>query len=289
MTAFCEACGGNLQDQDQFCPGCGRSTSASAESFVGGSVNIGRLRHPKEEAYFIMGAVAGGFVWFLIIWFVWIFLIPLAIVSWLAEQFFMAQVLGNSVKVSKSQYPEINEIVESHCRTLRLTSRPDVYVLNGNGLVNALAIRFLRKKHVILFGDLVDLMLASGSTSELSSVIGHELGHHAAGHTSIWRQLLLWPSRFVPFFGYAYLRACELTADRIGMYLAGNKDAAIRGLIALACGSRALMPNTSIDAFKNQERMLPEFFAFLLNLWSTHPRITKRVLELESATHLLRT
>ena len=92
---------------------------------------------------------------------------------------------------------------------------------------------------------------------------------------------------FIPFLGGAYSRACELTADRIGVYLCGDKDAACRGLIALACGSKLLSPTTNLQAFKEQERELPWFFAFWNDLYSSHPRLTMRVAALEDAARLV--
>jgi Zn-dependent protease with chaperone function len=248
------------------------------------------LRHPKESAYFIVAAIAGTLVWAclipLVLLFFWV-AIPILIGLWIAQQFFRAKMLGNSVKVGRNQYPELFEIVERQCRALGLAAPPAVFIVNRDGAVNAVAIKVLKDKYVLLFADLVDVMLAHGSTNELSSIVGHELGHHAAGHTAWWKGALLKPAMFIPFLGGAYSRACELTADRIGLYLCGDKDTACRGLIAYACGSRVLSPKTNVEAFKDQERALPWLFAFLLDLYSTHPRLTKRVVALEDAARLV--
>jgi Zn-dependent protease with chaperone function len=154
--------------------------------------------------------------------------------------------------------------------------------------MNALAIRILKDKYVLLFSEFVDALLAHNSLKVLGAVIGHELGHHATGHTSWWKKFLLLPSRIIPFFVPAYYRACELTADRIGMYLCGDKEAASLSLITLACGSKVLSPKANIKAFLQQERFLPSIFAFFHDLYSSHPRITKRVLALEEfSLHLI--
>ena len=244
------------------------------------------LRHPKESAYFALAALAAGVAWLFLIWIVllvgWLLIIPLAIIWWLAEQFFRAQLLGNAVKVSEAQFPEIHTMVTDYCRRLGLSRVPEVYIVNSDGLVNALAIRKLRGKYILLLSGLVDLLLSSGAMDELGSVIGHELGHHAMGHTNPWKNLFLAPGLVVPFLGAAYSRARELTADRVGMWLAGSKDAAIRGLAALACGSRVLAPSLNLASFLAQEREVVGFFAFLNDLFSTHPRITKRVEELQA-------
>ncbi len=174
----------------------------------------------------------------------------LAFVPWVLGQFFKAQLLGNAIRVSASQYQEIHACLEKYCRLLNIQRLPEVYVVNGNGMMNVMAAKFARTKHITPFSGLVDLMLASGSTDELNFINGHELGHHAAGHTSLWRNLLLAPSRFIPPFDSAYPQAKELTAHRIRLFLADDKEAANHGLIGLACGRRTLMPRTNLDAFQ---------------------------------------
>jgi Zn-dependent protease with chaperone function len=251
---------------------------------------VSALRHPQEMLYFALAAVIGGLCWLAIAPIVFLFLwvaIPVLVGLWIFQQRYKAEMLGNSVKVSRDQYPGLCEIVERHCGALGLTVPPAVFIVNMNGMVNAIARKVLKDKYVMLYSDLIDLMLAHDSTLELSFIIGHELGHHAAGHTSWWRNALLKPAMLVPFLGGAYSRACELTADRIGAHLCGDNDAACRGLIALACGSKLLSPATNLQMFKNQERELSWFFAFWNDLYSTHPRLTRRALAIEAAAPLL--
>lgn len=291
---FCTNCGAENKDDAKFCVKCGETlvesqVPVSPPTYIV-TQKVSSLRHPKEEAFFILGAVVGGIAWLLIIWLVILFFwlaIPIAIFLWILDQSFRAKLLGNSIRVSHEQYPEIYEIVDSHSKAVNLKKPPSVFIVNSQGAINAFAVKFLKDKYIILFSDLVDLMLAHGSTKELSSIIGHEIGHHAAGHTAWWKQILLKPAMILPFFGAAYSRACELTADRIALYLCGDKDATHRGLIALACGSKLLGPKTSVEAFKQQENLLSPVFAFFHDLYSSHPRITKRVLALEDATQLV--
>jgi len=290
---FCASCGSAINSGDKYCASCGKEATQSpiakktSESRVSANTVVSDLRHPKEEVYFTLGAIIGAIGWLALFWivllFIWIAL-PVFIGLWVTEQFFRARFLGEAVRVGPDQYPEIHEIILNQSQRLGLAAVPDIFVVNQNGLINALALKFLRTKYVILFSDLVDVMLAHDSTKELSFVIGHELGHHAAGHTALWKELLLRPTMILPFFGPAYSRACELTADRIGTYLCGDKETACRSLITLACGSRVLSPRTNLAAFEDQEKHLSPLFAFLHDLYSTHPRTTKRVIEVREGT-----
>ena len=236
-------------------------------------VRISALRHPKESVYFTISAIAGTLAWLCLIPIILMFvcvaiplLIFLPVVIWIAIQRREAKMLGHSVKVGRNQFPEIFEIVERHCRALGITAPVAVFVVEKNGVQAR-----THGKYVELYSDLIDVMLAHNSTKELSFVIGHELGHKAAGHTALWKHVLLKPAMFIPFLGGAYFRPCELTADRIGLHLCGDKDAACRGLAALACGSKILSPKANLQAFKDQEREMPGPSAFLNDVYSTHP------------------
>ena len=288
---FCPKCGKKNEDDAGFCEDCGISLEKNKTALhVTQSNIVSLLRHPKEDTYFLVAAIAGGIVWLGLIWLVILFFwiaIPAIIGLWLSEQFFKSRLLGNSIRISQGQYPDIYEIIQQQSKTLNINP-PEVFIYYSQGSKNAFAMKLIKTKYGILFSDLIDIMLSHNSLLELSAIIGHEIGHHAAGHTAIWKRLLLTPAMFVPFLGPAYFRACELTADRIGMYLCGDKEAAYRALITLACGSFVLAPKTNINEFKEQESLLSPFFAFLNDLWSTHPRITKRVLALEEASHILK-
>jgi len=110
--------------------------------------------------------------------------------------------------------------------------------------------------------------------------LAYELAHHALGHVSIWKNFLLIPSRIIPFLGAAYSRSCELSADRAGMALTGNSEAAGRALLALTLGSEALATTVNLQAFTAQEKFVPPIMGFIYELYATHPRMTRRIIEL---------
>ncbi|NLG84553.1 MAG: M48 family metalloprotease [Firmicutes bacterium] len=142
--------------------------------------------------------------------------------------------------------------------------------------------RFFSGRYILLYGELVDLMLRRGALAELRMIVGHELAHHALGHISLWKKILLVPASFIPFFGAAYRRACELSADRVGMMLARDHAAARRALLALTLGSESLAAEVTPEAFVAQEKHVPKLIGFFMQLFATHPRMTKRLIELDA-------
>ena len=246
-------------------------------------LNISDLRHEKEKIYLPICLIVGGLIWLALIRVACLFLILVAIVSWLASQYFKAFVYGNAVRVSKDQFGKIDQIAREEV--------PDFFVLSGQGALNALAIRFLTGKYILLFGELIDLCLKREAYAELKMIIGHELAHHALGHVNVWRNLLLLPARIVPFLGAAYSRACELSADRVGMALAGDDDSSKRALLALTVGSESLAADLDLQAFVAQEKYVPPVMGFIYELFASHPRMTVRIIKLkkyEEKRHLLR-
>ena len=142
--------------------------------------NVHALRHEKEKNYYTFMMVVSVIVWLLCLVGVLaalVFCLPLILiglfVSWLSSQYFKAVVFGNSIQVNEKQFPEIDRIVKDFSRELGLSRVPLVFVENGNGSVNAFAVKMLSKKYVILKSDLVDLMLRRGRTDELAMIIGH--------------------------------------------------------------------------------------------------------------------
>jgi len=249
-------------------------------------MNISEFRHPKESMYRNICMVIGGLAWvailFVTVFSALLFLLPIALFLWISEKFFQASIYGNSVQVSSNQYKEIYGLTLSLSQQLQLKQTPDVFVVNSNGMINAVAVRFLSAKYVLLYSNMVDLLWCDKTQDKLRTVIAHELAHHAAGHVSFWINLLMKPALFIPFLGAAYKRSCELTADRIAAEVVGNEADAMAALIIIASGSSRLIPQTSQQAFLDQEHKVPSFFGFLQEILSFHPRMTKRIIALNN-------
>lgn len=264
-------------------------------SFSSRPLDMDDMRHEKEKTYFIIKMVFSCIIWIAgisaiilagltipviliaALSFLWII-----IVFWIASLSFKAYIYGNSVKVNSIQYPEIHKITTEFSRRLGLTDVPELFICNRNGIVNAIAKKILSKKYVLVYSSLADLMLATNNTKALSMIIGHELGHHAAGHTNTWKRMFLLPGSIIPFLGAAYCRACEYTADRIGFVLSDSLVDSQNALVFLALGSERLTPAINVAEFCAQENEVPEFIGFIQKIFSLYPRTTKRVLEITS-------
>jgi Zn-dependent protease with chaperone function/Tfp pilus assembly protein PilE len=232
-----------------------------------------RYRSPRERPLFVAGVVFSALAWLaVIVSVVGLVYAALGALFFLAAHaLFLAHVRTNGVRVDARQLPDLQARVAAAAASLGLAQVPAVYVLQGGGLLNAFATKLLSRRYVILLSDLVD---HCADPRQLDFVIGHELGHLAAGHLT-WN-LFLMPYRILPWLGAAYWRACEYTCDRCGLVAAGDAEQAMRGLVVLAAGGR-IAAQVDLAAFASQRLESGGFWSTVLELTSYHPFLCKRV------------
>jgi Zn-dependent protease with chaperone function len=179
------------------------------------------------------------------------------------------------VLVGPDQFPHIHAMVQEGANTLGLEA-PMTFVYNSNGVMNAFALRLLGKtRYVWLTSALID----ADNEEQLRFVIGHELGHHVAGHLDQMIHLVRLPALIVPFLGAAYSRSREFTCDRIGAHITRDLTVARSALQMLASGSAKLNSQMNGAAFALQDKMVPPVAGFVLKAFSGYPRLTRRVEE----------
>jgi Zn-dependent protease with chaperone function len=177
------------------------------------------------------------------------------------------------VLLSPNQFPELHAMVVAGSQELGLSEPPKTFLYNSNGLFNAFARRLMGGRYVFLTSALVE----ANSDDQVRFVIGHELGHHAAGHLNPWLNFLKLPAHVVPFLMSAYSRSREYSCDSIGSYLAKDFNASRSSLQMLGCGCRRLNGSMNCEAFVAQETMVPPIFGFLTEIFRSHPRLTRRI------------
>lgn len=232
-----------------------------------------RFRSPQERPLFAVGVVFSALAWLgVIVSIVGLVYAAFGALFFLtAHALFLAHVRTNGVRVDARQLPDLHARVVAAAASLGLAQVPAVYVLQGGGLLNAFATKLLSRRYVVLLSDLVE---HCADPRQLDFVIGHELGHLAAGHLT-WNLFLL-PYRIAPWLGAAYWRACEYTCDRCGLAAAGDAEQAMRGLVVLAAGGR-VAAQVDLAAFASQRLESGGFWSTVLELTSYHPFLCKRV------------
>lgn len=137
--------------------------------------------------------------------------------------------ITNGVEVTARQFPELYGVYHDLAIEMGFTDDgegleqiPRLYVINGNGAMNAYASKCqLRKGYVVLHSDIVDLAYTHGDFGALRFVLAHELGHIKCGHVSLWRMTIS-PVMSLLRLAPSVTRAQEYTADRVALYYAGD-------------------------------------------------------------------
>jgi hypothetical protein len=185
---------------------------------------------------------------------------------------FVTSIRGSAVHLGPEQFPELHARVEELARRLGLRRTPDVYLMQQDGALNAFAMRFMRRRMVVLLSDLLEACGDNSAARDM--IIGHELGHIRAGH--LRGRWLLMPASFVPFLGSALSRAREYTCDRYGCAAAGDRDGALLGLAILSAGGR-YGPLVNRTALMRQRRDLRSAWMLVGEWLGSHPPLSKRV------------
>ena len=193
--------------------------------------------------------------------------------------FFRANAMGNMILINEDQFPHLHQMVIDGSKKLGLDPPPETFLYNSSGMFNAFARQIFGRKYLLLTSSLVDVV----TDEQIKFVIGHELGHHAAGHLNFVSFWLRFPARVVPFMHKAYSRQCEYTCDKIGYSLSRDVQNSCSAIQMLGCGCQRLNGKMNLFAFENQEMLVPTTTGFIAELFRSHPRLTRRVIALKNA------
>lgn len=255
------------------------------------SMSVDDLRDPREGVAKTILLVLAIPVWFLLVlWIVFslgialIFIGIFALVAYLGRLFSLAYIKTFAVRASPQQFPEIYNAAIKVSEKLDIKA-PEIYVMQDS-IWNAFATKLAGKRIVVLLSGAVDAILLKGDTSQLTWLVGHEIGHHAAGHIGIWHGLIMMGG-WLPWFALWYRRRGELTCDRIGLYAAGNASASIKAMCNMTVGAQLADLMNVEEAIKQWEEHKSEIFVRYRVLYSSHPPNLFRIKRLIESTREL--
>jgi len=187
--------------------------------------------------------------------------------------------IGNAVRVSKTQLPELAQELAAAAERLRVP--PLQAFVYQDYRINAYSFGWSPPQAVVLTSQLVKVMDAD----ELRFVSGHEMGHIALGHTKLGTlvggilgapRIPILSDLILPIFMW-WSRCAEYSADRAGVIACGKLDKSISALLKLMVGPD-LAGQLRMDEILAQSKELagkPE--AMLGELGVSHPFLVHRV------------
>jgi Zn-dependent protease with chaperone function len=253
-----------------------------------------RLRHPAEVPFFIFMVVLNVAIILAIVRFAmvlpfvperyqdsaWVVTIRAALVGLLllvpalivGREIQRASIRGGAVELSRSQFADLYETAEDFARRLGLRRRPQLFLANGNGTLNAFAAQATGYDYVVLSNELF-VNLYNKNRDGLRFILGHELGHIRLHHVSLWYQIAVAYSQRIPLLGPTLSRLREYSCDRHGAYLS---PLGATGLVLLASG-RYTENEVNLDELVHQGRLLRGFWVGLAQLPRSHPFTVRRL------------
>ncbi|GAB1642201.1 M48 family metallopeptidase [Krasilnikovia sp. MM14-A1259] len=183
-----------------------------------------------------------------------------------------ASVRGTAVLLSPRQYADLYQTADDFAHKLGLRRRPQIYLANGNGTLNAFAAQATGHDYVVLANELF-VNLHRSNRDGLRFILGHELGHVRLHHVSLWYQIAVAYSQMIPLLGPLLSRLREYSCDRHGAHLS---PLGATGLVLLASG-RHTEDVVDVDELVRQGQALKGFWVELSQLPRSHPFTVRRL------------
>lgn len=202
-----------------------------------------------------------------------LFLPAMPFVIWVGRALLYAGMRASGVQMSPTQFPEGYRMVVEAAAAFGMRRVPDAYVILGNGTVNAFAAGHGLRRYVAVHSDLFEVGGAARDPEALRFVIGHEVGHLAAGHVSFTRLICTRLAGQIPLIGPALSRAQEYTADNHGFALAPRGAA---GVIGLLSGGKYLGAQVNLHAMADRAARERGLWLHLAVWAASHPVHTWR-------------
>jgi Zn-dependent protease with chaperone function len=190
----------------------------------------------------------------------------------LYRQITRAGTRGSAVRLSPGQFPDIYAVKDDFARRLNLRRDPEIYLMSGNGTLNAFAASTFGYDFVVIHSELFSNTYERNKDA-LAFIVGHELGHLRLGHTRLWYQLSTAYVDRVPLLGGFLSRAREFSCDRHGAYLAPRGE---EGLVLLAAG-RYVYKEVDVGELLEQAQRFQGFWPVVAQLPQSHPFTVRRV------------
>ncbi len=194
------------------------------------------------------------------------------------------QAITNAVEVTEHQFPDIYALFTDAAARIGLDKRPKLFILNGNGLLNAYASKCtLRKKYIVIYSDLVDIYYEQSNEDLLRFTLSHELGHVYLGHVNIRRTVLNAALKII-YFSNTLTRAQEYSADRVAASVTAQGTRAL-ALLPFYAGKHVHLRASVEQYIANDVPDQSRFWLAVVSFMATHPVGKRRIATLNRMDH----
>ena len=189
-----------------------------------------------------------------------------------------AQYRSMSVRITEKNYPEIYAIVEEFAQKLGMKRVPKIYMVQGDGVLNAFSSFIPFRQYIEIYADLLEVAYREYHDMDtIRFIIAHEMAHIHYKHATMHYYYGMMFSQAIPILGSTASRAREYSCDRLAQLLSGSDG--IEAMMTLIAGKH-LYKQVDKQDYLNHAREVKGFFLFCYNLICSHPVMTKRVIAL---------
>jgi hypothetical protein len=189
-----------------------------------------------------------------------------------------AYVRGNSVRLSRTQFPEVYAILEDHCRRLGMAEVPELFLTASTIQPFSQTYSSWRENYIVLHQILFDTDYHK-TLDVVAFTLGHELAAIRLHHTAVWNEMLLTYVSAVKWLKNPLNRVRVFSRDRYGAYLAPT---GFRGLLIYAAGRR-MMNYVNVDEYFEQSRGYGGIWSGLNTFVEPVPQVLIRLQQLRAA------
>lgn len=175
---------------------------------------------------------------------------------------------SEQVRLSEEQFEELYHRVEHQANQIGLWRMPATFLIDDA--------RLTAPRPLWIFQTYILLMPASYQVHDEAQdfLLLRELAHIKQNHNE--KRILLLLGSWIPFLRFAYLRACEETADRMAVQCMENQDAAVRGMLYSTLGP-VVTRQVNEEHYITEKQHAATFLTEVSNLFRTRPSILRRL------------
>ena len=204
---------------------------------------------------------------------------PIAI--FIVRAVYYAQQRVRGVRITPTQFPEAYQMLAEAAEAAGLRRVPDAYVILGNGMMNAFAAGHGFRRYICLYSDLFEIGGKSRDPQALRFIIGHEVGHIAAGHVGYFRLIFTTLFNQIPVLSSALSRSQEYTADNFGYRFCPE---GAEGAVKVLAAGKYLNKQVNFDELADRAVTDRGLAVWYVNLLASHPVLTWRAHALRDRT-----
>jgi Zn-dependent protease with chaperone function len=196
----------------------------------------------------------------LILWFItWL-------INRILSEYNVRKLQAVGTAATADQFPEVAQALSDICDQFNVKQLPKVIVLNSSE-VNAFALRFARKKVIVLLSQVLEGIL--DQPGQLRFILAHELGHLVLDDSFGGKFLIYRPA--------AFKAARELTCDNCGCAAAGDLESTKTALKRLGVGNE-LFPRLNEQFLEVEAKYIYSgITGWLLKQYLTYPPLGRRL------------